>query len=65
MTRSKRTHDGSQTRVRCRALAHGTSALPTELNGAPKVLYCVLKEQTLDDVALHTGLCDVEAIIND
>ena len=33
-TRSKGAWVGSQTRVRCRASAHGTHALPTELNSA-------------------------------
>ena len=42
----KGTQARSQTRVRCRASAHGTHALPTELNGAPRqaiVLYCPLQ----------------------
>ena len=30
-----------------------------------KILYSVLKEQILDDDALHTILCEVEAIMND
>ena len=35
VTRSKGTWAGSRTQVRCRASAHGTQGLPTELNGAP------------------------------
>ena len=38
VTHSKGTHAGSRTRVHCsedKASAHGTPALPTELNGAP------------------------------
>ena len=34
VTRSKGTRAGSRTRVRCRASAHGSRALPTELCGA-------------------------------
>ena len=30
----QRDEAGSRTQIRCRALAHGTRALPTELNGA-------------------------------
>lgn len=30
-----------------------------------KILYSVLKEQTLDDKTLQTALCEVEAIMND
>lgn len=30
-----------------------------------KVLYSVLKEQTLDDIGLHAALCEVEAIMNE
>ena len=37
VTRSKGTQAGSRTQVRCRASAHGTRALPTEPNGAPKM----------------------------
>lgn len=29
------------------------------------ILYSVLKEQSLDDKAQHTALCEVEAIMND
>ena len=37
VTRSKGTWAGSRTRVHCRASAHGSRALPTELCGAPGV----------------------------
>ena len=30
-----------------------------------KIVYSVLKEQTLDDETLQTSLCEVEAIMND
>ena len=30
-----------------------------------KILYSILKEQTLDDEALQTALCEVEVIMND
>ena len=35
VTRSKGTQAGNQTQVRCRASAHGSRALPTELSGTP------------------------------
>ena len=35
VTRSKGTRAGSRTQVRCRASAHGSRTLPTELCGAP------------------------------
>ena len=38
MTCSKGTQARSRTQVRCRASAHGTCALPTELNGTPSLL---------------------------
>ena len=39
VTRSKGTQTGSRARVRCRASAHGSHVLPTELSGAP--IFCV------------------------
>lgn len=30
-----------------------------------KILYSIIKEQTLDDESLQTALCEVEAIMND
>ena len=35
VTRSKGTQAGTRTRLHCRASAHGTHTLPTELNSAP------------------------------
>ena len=39
VTNSKGTRAGSQTRVRCRASAHGTRMLPTELSSAPSFIF--------------------------
>lgn len=41
MTRSKGAQARSRTRVRCRASAQGSRAVPTELNGAPDEAYLV------------------------
>ena len=38
VTHSKGTGVGSRTQVRCRASAHGTRTVPTELKGSPYIL---------------------------
>ena len=45
--------------------AHHGGVWERLIRSVKKVLYSVLKEQTLDDDALHTALCEVEAILND
>ena len=44
MTRSKGTQAVSRTWVRCRASAHGTRALPTELNGTHHSVLAVVRK---------------------
>lgn len=45
--------------------AHHGGVWERLIKSVKKVLYYVLKEQTLDDDCLHTALCEVEAVIND
>ena len=47
VTRSKGTQAGSQTRVCCRASAHGTPAVPTELNEAFLTMFGIELRPTL------------------
>ena len=56
VTRSKGTRAGSRTRVRCRASAHGSRTLPTELCGAPVCSFLCTKYLVWITASVQRGM---------